>query len=482
MNPERRELERRAVLRLKQGKLQQALRAMLFALQLAFIADTAKRITIDSGRRSGKTHVISRRSIKAATKGKRILIVSLSKPHAVDLYWTELTKLCESLELDVKPDNVRHTLTFAGDGFIALGGVSSKDEREKCRGKGWHEVVCDETGSFGVFLTYFIEDVLDATLADYDGTLILAGTPSPTGAGYYADACASDNWSHHHWTVAQNRMLPQWANLPDWDKRALAFLADKKEKLPRAKFEREYLGLWVRDLSALLVNFDDRNRYDSLPQRQWTYVMGIDTGSKDESAIVLLAVSRATNEIFLVDEWSKSGVLIDDPKNIENSLVGQIRRIAGDKRPRMVIDPANKQLVDSMTMLYKLPLERADKLGKAAHIDILNTCAHQGLIKFPKRSTTFDQSSTLEWDDDRKREREGQPCDRFDAMLYAFTFAHQQNYWRPEMEAAKPDDLQIVQEMNALRIKELENKKIHAEQARMWGSDTIDFGAEPIDF
>lgn len=482
MDPESREIRRRLAEQQRQRELDAALVAQLFAQQLAFINDESKRITNDSGRRAGKTHVISSRGLKKGASSKRVLIVSISKPHAVELYWEELTKLCEALKLNVKADNVRHTLSFSNGGMVALGGVSSKDEREKCRGKGWHEVVCDETGSFGVFLTYFIEDVLDATLADYDGTLVLAGTPSPTGVGYYADACKDPSWSHHHWTVAENSMLPQWAGDPCWHERALAFLADKKEKLPLAKYEREYLGLNVRDLSALLVTLDDRNRYDILPVRRWAYVMGIDTGSKDESAIVLLAVSKETNEIFVVDEWAKSGVLIDDPKNIENSLVGQIRRIAGDKHPRMVIDPANKQLVDSMSMLYNLPLEKADKLGKAAHIDILNTGAHQGLVKFPKHSPTFDQSSTLEWDDKRQREREGQPCDRFDALLYAFTFAHQENFWRPEEQPQKTKDHPMIQEARRLEAEERDAKRRHEKEKQAWGNDTLDFGTEPLDF
>lgn len=477
MTPARRELERRYLLTVRQKQLENALRANLFALQLAFILDTAKRITNDTGRRGGKTHAVARRITRAANSGKRCLIVSLSKPHAIELYWSELTKLCEALKLDVKVDNVRHVIHFSSGGLIALGGVSTKDEREKCRGKGWHEVVCDETGSFGIFLQYFLEDVLDATLADYDGTLILAGTPSPSGAGYFHDVCHSDAWSHHHWTVLDNEMLPQWAGKAEWRELAEAFIAEKKTKLYPAKFEREYLGKWVRDLSALLVHFDEaKNRYDALPGGGYQYVMGIDTGSSDKSAIIVLAVSKATSGIYLIDEWQKAGVLID-------GLVEQIRRMAAGRAGiRMVIDPANKQLVDSMAMLYKLPLEKADKLGKSAHIDIMNGASHQGVLRLPHKSATWDQACALEWNDDRTREREGQACDLFDAMLYAFWAAHLENYWRPTVEPEKPIKPQIVMEMERLRIEEQSKKKTDAEQKRMWGTDTLDFGTEPLDF
>lgn len=477
MNPQRRELERRYLLGIRQKELEAALQANLFALQLAFILDTAKRITNDTGRRGGKTHAVARRIARAANSGKRCLIVSLSKPHAIELYWAELTKLCEALKLDVKIDNVRHVIHFSSGGLVALGGVSTKDEREKCRGKGWHEVVCDETGSFGVFLQYFLEDVLDATLADYDGTLILAGTPSPSGAGYFHDVCHSVMWSHHHWTVLENEMLPQWAGKADWRSLAEAFLAEKKTKLYPAKFEREYLGKWVRDLSALLVHFDEAtNRYDVLPPGSYQYVMGIDTGSRDASAIIVLAVSRSTSGIYLIDEWQKSGVLID-------GLVDQIRKMAvGRDGIRMVIDPANKQLVDSMAALYHLPLELADKAGKAAHIEIMNGASHQGVFRLPRKSGTWDQACALEWNDQRTREREGQACDLFDAMLYAFWLAHLSNYWRPTVEPEKPNKPQIVLEMERLRTEDREKKQINEAQKRMWGSDTLDFGTEPLDF
>ncbi len=125
-----------------------------------------------------------------------------------------------------------------------IGGVSSKDEREKYRGKHFTLVVCDETGSYGAYLSYLLEDVLSAALLDYDGDLVLSGTPSPVAAGPFYDRVhdQSGAWAHFGvWTVLQNSKIPQWEGKPQWRQMAEAYLAVKASGMPAVKFRREYM-------------------------------------------------------------------------------------------------------------------------------------------------------------------------------------------------------------------------------------------------
>ena len=46
--------------------------------------------------------------------------------------------------------------------------------------------------------------VLAAALMDYDGMLVLVGTPAPVPAGYFYDCINNDEWEHYEWTVFDN--------------------------------------------------------------------------------------------------------------------------------------------------------------------------------------------------------------------------------------------------------------------------------------
>lgn len=428
----RQELALRARL-IEQAEVQRAaLLADLFDKQIEFINDPSKQKTLVCGRRAGKTHALSRYLVKTALErpgaNSRSLYVSLTKPHAVDLLWNELTRYCDALMLGCRYDNNRHTISFPNGHVISFGGVSSKDEREKHRGFPYHLIICDETGSFGPYLGYLLEDVLGAALLDYDGTIVLAGTPAPQAAGAFYDAAhAASGWKGWHWTVLDNPRIPQWAGKDNWRDIARAFLSSVESKTPSVKFKREYLGKWIRDVDSLLYVLEPSiNLYDELPSHAYDYVIGADTGYNDASAIVCLAASKATKDVFLVDEWSQSGVLID---RLAAELQSFSRRYP---QAAMVIDPANKQLVESMRQIYHLPLEAADKLGKRSHIDVLNSALHQGTVKFRRKSPTYEQMSVLEWNVKRTAESETFPADLADAMLYAYTHVYN-HHNRPEV-------------------------------------------------
>ena len=243
-----------------------------------------------------------------------------------------------------------------------------------------------------------------------------------------------------------NPRIPQWFGLKNWKQIARDFLAQLEKKTPAVKFKREYLGSWVRDQDSLLYLLDqDKNRYDQLPAEPLDFVIGADTGFNDASAIVVLGASRVTNRIYLVSEWSASGVLID-------GLASKLKETAQRYRNApMLIDPANKQLVESMRVTYQLPLEAADKLGKRSHIDMLNSALHAGRVLFPRQSATYDQMSVLEWNSKRTAESESFPADLADSLLYAFTHIYnwantpEAPHRMTEAEVAKEEERRMIE-------------------------------------
>ncbi len=164
---------------------------------------------------------------------------------------------------------------------FTFGGVDTHDAREKLRGDHYVIVAIDEAGSIDADnLKYVVEDVLNASLFDYDGQLILCGTPHATASGYFYDADNSDKWSHHHWNIQLNPKLPRWSKFKDWEKRAAEFIEEQRNELPENKFKRETLGIWARDEQSLVFMISKtRNTFKGdLPKDEsYSYVLGIDT-------------------------------------------------------------------------------------------------------------------------------------------------------------------------------------------------------------
>lgn len=435
---------------LKEASIRQknALTVDLFDLQVDFITNPAKRKTIICGRRSGKTHAISRYLVKTSLEHKDaiVLYLALTKPYAISLQWNLIESYLKSNKIPFKSDNLRHIIHLGDGAQIVFGGVNDREEREKFRGFPWRLVVCDETGSFGPYLSYLLEDVLQAALLDYDGTLVLSGTPSPQAAGAFYEAAHSPAYKHWHWTVLENPRIPQWDGNPKWKSIAVDFLAQIESTTREVKFKREYLGSWIRDTDSLLYMLDPgKNFYDEISEHHFDYVIGADTGYDDASAIVVLAASKSTRNVYIVSEWSKSGCLIN---HLAGQLKETLRRYPG---AAMVIDTANKQLVESMKQIYSLPLQPADKQGKRTHIDIMNSALNNGELKFPRNSITYEQMSILEWNSKRTAESESFPADLADSLLYAYThvFNHHNRKDIPkpmsELEWQKEEERKMIE-------------------------------------
>ncbi len=64
---------------------------------------------------------------------------------------------------------------------------------------------------------------------------------------------------------------------------------------------------------------------------------------------------------------------------------GVIKEYRAKWKPhRMIIDPANAQMVIELQNRHQLPLEKADKLGKRAHIEMLNSALRQRYALLPR--------------------------------------------------------------------------------------------------
>ena len=172
---------------------------------------------------------------------------------------------------------------------IWLAGCKDSSEMDKFRGPNYKRVVVDEAQSFG-FLRELVEDVFEPALIDKQGCIALTGTPHPIPAGYFYTATTGDGgpqWPTHHWTIRDNPYIP------DVESELYRVLESRGWTEDHPTFQREYLGMWVRDDGALVFPYDPaKNAYSQLPEGNIRRVLSVDLGFNDATAFVILAYRR----------------------------------------------------------------------------------------------------------------------------------------------------------------------------------------------
>lgn len=414
-------------------------RAGLFPAQRRFIEDQARRKAALCGRRAGKSEGISfdAYDTMCANPGKLSVYIALTKNNARE---TLLAKL------------VRHNTVYAWglhfgevDGQLMvrhpngarlwLAGCKDKSECEKFRGadQGFVKVWVDESASYGSYLEYLCEDVLDPALMDQDGQLILIGTPGPIPAGYFYEVTTGERgrkrWPTHHWTMLDNPHIKD-VQLR-WNER--------RERLAHSpeRFRREYEGQWVKDENSLIYPYDgQRNAYRDLPEaEQWLASMGIDCGYNDPMAWVPCLWTRSQPELYI--PWS------EQQENLIPSQAAarteQYRKRLADENvrvARMVVDTGGigKAYAEEWRVRFGLPVEAADKTGKRAAMEAFRGDLLNGTIKVDpyRNAELIDSWNRLVWDEEHKDIAPGLPDHLADAALYGHRAAS--NRYRPQEE------------------------------------------------
>ena len=154
-----------------------------------------------------------------------------------------------------------------------------------------------------------VDNIIRPALLDRAGVLIVTGTPSPVPAGFFYDIWTNKRWSRHSWTLYDN---PTKAKA-FYD----AFLA--KERADRGiteadpAYRREWLGEWaieeelrvykygaINNVQGDVSEFELANgikgrrcitRHPLMSTHNkhlWRHAVGIDIGSGDRTAIVVL--------------------------------------------------------------------------------------------------------------------------------------------------------------------------------------------------
>jgi len=434
------------------------LEEVCFDKQLEFIQSTDRHKTGVCSRRAGKTWscaadlidtVISRDNIEVA-------YITLSRLNARRLIWRQLLYFNELYNLGGIPDKVHLEIHFPNRSVIYVSGAKDEGDVEKLRGLGLYKVYIDECQSFRPYIKFLIEDVLEPSLMDYNGYLILIGTPGPLCAGVFYDACHDEKaWKHFAWTMIDNPYLEKKSGIPVEE-----LMRRQRERrgitTSDPTYQREYLGRWVYDDSSLVYKYNpELNHYDELPEGKWNYIFGIDIGHDDADAIAVLGFNDKDPNVYLVDE------LVQDKQDI-TSLANQIKDLQAIYNPiKMVMDAGalGKKIQLEINTRHGLSIEAAEKKRKLEFIELLNDDLRTSKLKMKEDSICAEDYMLIQWDKNQPVRKVSNifHSDISDAVLYAWRESKHYAY-EPEEAVHHRDSEAYMDQLEAKEAAAMEKK------------------------
>lgn len=433
----------------------------LFSQQLTFVNDPTPTKVAVCSRRAGKSTAVAADLVNTAftTPECTALYITGTRSDAKKIIWAEILKFNRKYQLGGVPNISELTLSFPNGSIVRLAGAKDEQEVDKIRGQlpPVKKAFIDEAQSIrDHVLKKLIDDVLEASLLDYAGSLIILGTPGAIPTGYFyrvAHNLDEHNqplkekvWSNHGWTFFDNPFMASKAKMTHQQ------LLDRVYRrrgvtAEDPSIQREYFGKWTTDSDSLLIHYNPGiNHYTSLDKAKYSYVMGIDLGFDDADAISVLAWAEHDPTTYLVEE-----VVV--PQQGITELVKQIEdlRLKYDVS-KMVIDQGGlgKKIAEEMRRRHAIPVEAADKARKMENVAFLNDALRTGKFKALTSSKFAQDSYLVEIDKEKSTPDKTVVSKRYhsdiiDAVLYSFKLSPAYAFVAP-VPKAKPGTKEYNQE------------------------------------
>lgn len=383
---------------------------------------------------------------------------ALTRKNAKRIGWRALKTLNRKFNLGFSFHETDLIATSPTGSNIVFIGLEDKDAAEAVRGEKFKLIVLDECASYGPSFEYTIEEVLEPTLMDLQGTLAMVGTPGAACIGPFYDATEGEKkagYSRHKWTLLENPFLPH----------AAAWLEEKKKRKGWSNtnpiYLREYRGLWVRNNSSLIYDFADARNLGNPENPTSLYtVMGVDLGYEDDTAIVVVGFSDDSPNLYVLDSFKKAKLLPAEVARLVEDFIARYKPVS------IVADTGGlgKAIVEEMRVRYALPVRAAEKRNKYEYIELINSDFKEGRIKVaPNLRSLREELAMLQWDEDRRKIDDRFSDHQADALLYAWREC--QHFGFRAREEKKPFGVQSFWDE---RIKKLEERLQQNESKNWW--------------
>lgn len=398
-----------------------------FKAQASFVDDQSTYIAALCTRRAGKSMAVAIKLIKEAMSlpGCNVLYLALTRDSARSILWKDCIKAIDSkYQFGMKFNETLLEAKLSNGSVIKLSGADANaKEMEKILGSKFRFIAIDEAGSFNQDMRVLVYEMLKPCTIDYNGSIALIGTPHFRTNGLFFDVTEGQEpgWSVHKWTTFDNPYMEE-----NFSKEIEEIKRLRPLYMSTPAFKRMYLGQWFIDLSKLVYKYqEDLNDLEAIEENSetWSYVLGVDLGySPDPSAFVLGCYRDHDPNLYIVSTYSQTEMIISA---VAEKIKDYLRAYP---RIRIVIDASNKQAVEEMRQRWGLPIQAAEKQGKAAFIELMNSSMLQGFIKVvgKENEAIKEEWRNLVWlDKDTKREEDPSCSNHLaDAALYMWREAY----------------------------------------------------------
>lgn len=299
--------------------------------------------------------------------GVSIGVIGLTRDSIKRIYFKDIMSVLDKkYNLGIVVNKTELSMTFPNGSVIYFAGAdANEEEMNKFLGQKFYKVVVDEASMYTTIdLAKLVYDILRPAVADYDGQIVLIGTPSDYLNSLYfrVTTGAERGWSVHKWT---------WENNPHVSRQIHKQILEDKERNPLIEetpgFQQHYQGKWVVDLGARVYKYNDKiNSWPHSNFAGYQYVLGIDLGYEDATSFVVGAWSHYDQVLHIIHAESESHLIISD---VEQRIKGLQRKYPIHT---IVVDGASKQGVEELQTRFGMSLYRADKQGKKDFIELMN--------------------------------------------------------------------------------------------------------------
>lgn len=400
-------------------------RSLAFPKQLAFLDDPQRLKAALCTRRAGKSTAAGLMIVDGMLRrpGSSSLVIGLTRESIKRIYWKDVFfRIRDDARIPLRPNysdlSIRHE---NGSACYFVGVDSTEDEKRKILGQKFFNVVVDESSEYTIDLHELVYQTLRPATSDYRGTIAMTGTPGEILGTverpqlFYAVTTGKEQgWSVHRWSAFDN---------PHQAAQHAEELADIERDRPlykqTTKYKTHYLGEWPETSDRLVYRWADRNAIDSAPACA-SFVIGVDLGYKDETAFVVVGWRPHDPTLYVLSAVKRGGMNFDE-------VATEVRRLRGAyPDARIVIDDANKQGVEHMRAVYRLPFISAQKSAKRDHQRMLNSDLEMNRLRVVKADAQplIDEWRALPWADEwQSKEHDRFPNHVSDATLYAWRHA-----------------------------------------------------------
>jgi len=350
-------------------------------------------------------------------------------------------------------------------------------------------VMLDEAAMWRIDLRFFFEQVLEPTVADLSGYIVLGGAPSPIMKGLFYEVTRDDDklmrapgFDVYEWGVEDNPSMVEPIRLlrQRWEARDPHY----QEK---PWYRRQWLGQWVADAEdnvyAYEPTINDLDHWEVDIEHD-RFVLGMDTGYSAGMAFVIMSYSPSRHPNVVVHEahWEREMDL--------EGIAEAINRYRDRYRKLTIVgDYNNAQLNNDLRAKpYSIPITDAIKVDKQGAIRTMNTEFQWGRVlivdahgenldlttELQDLKRAWSRDTTVDWDDEGNRVILGSGewtedltsstnhCT--DALLYGWRFCHGQRY-KPPPEQPMPGTPEYDQ-MVERRMWEQRKKQVDKQRRR----------------